>query len=64
VFLVVNSIVVDKIPTEYVNLSFFQTPDLIITQIFTLGSGNNRLIPIEKLSLTTPAEPFKQNHRR
>jgi REP element-mobilizing transposase RayT len=31
VFLVINSIVVDKILTEYVNLIFCQTPDLIIT---------------------------------
>jgi hypothetical protein len=32
VFLVVISIVVDKIPTEYVSLTFCQTPDLIITR--------------------------------
>ncbi|SMG64934.1 hypothetical protein BMETH_2871114654, partial [methanotrophic bacterial endosymbiont of Bathymodiolus sp.] len=31
VFLVIISIVVDKIPTEYVSLTFGQTSDLIIT---------------------------------
>ena len=36
VFLVVISIVVDKIPTEYVSLTFCQTPDLIITPITVL----------------------------
>jgi len=33
VFLVVISIVVDKIPTEYVSLTFCQTPNLIITRL-------------------------------
>jgi hypothetical protein len=44
VFLVVISIVVDKIPTEYVSLTFCQTPDLIITPEELLGEYSEQKV--------------------